>query len=256
MQRLTHSHAWQNSFICVTWLTHTCDMTHSYMCYDSDVTRLTHTCDMTHSYMCDMPHSYTWSFIHVTWLTHTCDMTQMRRPNVGGRTSQFHSCVCHMTHSCDMTHPRDRTHPHVTRDSFMWHDSSTCDTWLIHIWRNSLIHVVVYVCDMTHSYMWHDSDAKTQRGRPYFLVSCMCVTWLIRMCDMPHSYTWSFMCVTWLTHTCDMTQMRRPNMGGLTSQFRPRRHCSYKWYLFLRIHFEIFFGILEGWGPYFSVSSS
>jgi len=42
------------------------------------------------------------------------------------------------------------------------------------------------MCDMTHSYVWHDSF--------------ICVTWLIDMCDMTHWYVWhdSFI-------TCDMT---------------------------------------------------
>jgi len=33
------------------------------------------------------------------------------------------------------------------------------------------------------------------------------VTWLIHMCDMTHSYVWhdSLICVTWLFHTCDTT---------------------------------------------------
>ena len=46
-------------------------------------------------------------------------------------------------------------------------------------------------CDMTHSYVWHDSF--------------ICVTWLIHLCDMTHSYVWhgSFICVAWLIHTCD-----------------------------------------------------
>jgi len=54
-------------------------------------------------------------------------------------------------------------------------------TWLIH------------TCDMTHSYVWHDSFIR--------------VTWLIRTCDMTHSYVWhdSFVHVTWLIRTCDMT---------------------------------------------------
>ena len=55
------------------------------------------------------------------------------------------------------------------------------------------------MCDMTHSYVWHDS--------------IICVTWLIHMCDMTHSYVWhgkftcqihvwhgSFTCVTWQIH--------------------------------------------------------
>jgi len=64
----------QASFICTTWLIHTCYMTHSYVWHDSFicVTWLIHMCDMPHSYatwlihMCDMIHS------HVTWLIHMC----------------------------------------------------------------------------------------------------------------------------------------------------------------------------------------
>jgi len=39
------------SFICVIWLIHMCDMTHSYVRHDAFicVTWLIHTCDMTHS---------------------------------------------------------------------------------------------------------------------------------------------------------------------------------------------------------------
>jgi len=50
------------------------------------------------------------------------------------------------------------------------------------------------MCDMTPSYVWHDSF--------------ICVTWLIHMCDMTPSYVWqdALIYVTWLMHTCDMTQ--------------------------------------------------
>jgi len=52
-----------------------------------------------------------------------------------------------------------------------------------------------YICDITHSYMWH--------------VSSVYVTWLNCMCDMPHD---SILCVTcpitqpnvWRNHVCDM----------------------------------------------------
>jgi len=50
------------------------------------------------------------------------------------------------------------------------------------------------MCDMTHSYVWHDSF--------------ICVTWLIRMCVMTHSHVLhdSFICVTWLIDVRDMTR--------------------------------------------------
>jgi len=51
---MTHSYVWHDSFICVTWLIHTCDMTHSCVWHDSFicVTRLSHICDMTHLREC------------------------------------------------------------------------------------------------------------------------------------------------------------------------------------------------------------
>jgi len=117
----------------------------------------------------------------------------------------------------DMTHPCSRHHwlctsfdvrlslsaPLMcnTTSSYVWHDSSMCVTWPIHM------------CDTTHSYVWHDSS--------------MCVTWLIHTdaacdtskgvvghvwhdsskCGMTHSYAWhgSFVCVTRLIRMRDMT---------------------------------------------------
>jgi len=60
---------WHDTFVCVTWLIHMCDMTHSYGWRGSFICvpwRI-HTRDMTHSYVC---HD---AFIRVTWLIH---MTQ------------------------------------------------------------------------------------------------------------------------------------------------------------------------------------
>ena len=80
--------------------------------------------------------------------------------------------------------------------SYVWHDSFINVTWLIH------------KCDMTHSYVWQDSSiypqspcASSTSGVP------RCVTWLIHMCDMTHLYVWhdSSINVTWLIHRCDMT---------------------------------------------------
>ena len=109
----THSYVWYDSFICVTWLIHTCHMAH--ICVTANgwqqctyVTWLI--------YMCDTTHSYVWhdSFIRVTWLIHTCDMT--------------HSYVWHdsfirvtwLIHTCDMTH------------SYVWHDSHALVAWLMY----------------------------------------------------------------------------------------------------------------------------
>jgi len=108
--------------------------------------------------------------------------------------------------------------------SYMRHESFVCATWLM------------YMCDMTHSHVWHDSFT--------------CVTWLIHTCGMNHShvrhdshicaarlihtcditrwYVWhgSLMCVTWRIHVCDMTHAwhlaLRPQRAN--EQPLPNRH--------------------------------
>jgi len=79
--------------------------------------------------------------------------------------------------------------------SYVWHDSFICVAWRIHTLRGSFTCVtwLIHMCAMTHAHVWHDSFT--------------CVTWLIHMCDMTHSYMWhdSFICVTWLIHMSGLT---------------------------------------------------
>jgi len=118
-----HIHVWHDAFICVTWLIHMCDVTHSYVRHDSLI-YITHTCDKTHS--------YEWhdSFIRETWLIHTW------------RDSFI--CATWLTNTW-LIHTWDMTHSYMAR-----HDSFIRETRLIHIWR-----------DMTHSYVRHDSRDMT-----------------------------------------------------------------------------------------------
>jgi len=91
MSRVNEScHVWlyvrHDSFICATWLIHTCNMTHSYVRHDSFIraTWLIYMCDMTHLY--------------VTWFTQ-----EARR---------------HMNESCHhVTSHDDMIHSYVCRDS-------------------------------------------------------------------------------------------------------------------------------------------
>jgi len=96
---MTHLRTQRDSFVCGTWLVHTCDTTQS----SCDMTyphmhRLILTCDMTHLrmqrlvLMFDMTHSYVWydTFICVKRLIHTCDMT--------------HPHMQRLIRTCDMTH--------------------------------------------------------------------------------------------------------------------------------------------------------
>ena len=94
---------------------------------------------------------------------------------------------------CDMTH------------SYVWHDSFTCVTGLIHmcdmthscVWSDSFICVKwpIHMCDVPHSYVWQHSST--------------CVTWIIQKLDTAHSYVWhdSSICVTWLIHMCKLTHL-------------------------------------------------
>jgi len=107
---------------------------------------------------------------------------------------------------------------------YVWHDSFMSVKWLIHMY--DMTHS--YMCDMTHSYVWHDSFICVTKlicmTHPYEIIcSFMCVTKLICarafVCVHVHPYTWLvdvydmtcwcvwhdlLMCVTWLIHLCDM----------------------------------------------------
>jgi len=86
---------------------------------------------------------------------------------------------------------------------------------------------LIRMCDMTHSYVWHDSFICVIRpihvcdvtravcGVPRLSTRMLTVvdpftyvTWLIRMCDMTHSYVWhnSFICIIRPIHVCDVTR--------------------------------------------------
>jgi len=151
MHDMTHWYVWYDSFTCMTWPIHMRDMTHSYAWHDSFicVTWLIQTCDMTHSYVWHKSfmnaHSYVWhdSFICVPWL-------------IGMRVVLL-DCLFvpgpRLIHICDMTHDWLELDLCINGDSLhvtwaythVWQDSFKCVTWFLH------------VCDVTHSYEWHDS---------------------------------------------------------------------------------------------------
>jgi len=82
MCAVTHSYAWHDSFICVPWLIHICDMTHSYVRRDYSyvfiqgrmegakcVPWIIHTCDVTYLYLLPIPPfrgCNTWDFWNST----------------------------------------------------------------------------------------------------------------------------------------------------------------------------------------------
>ena len=109
-------------------------------------------------------------------------------------------------------------------DLHVWHDSSTCLTWLIHMCGKNKNNKFqpryamwgsIYMCDITRPHVWHDSficvkKIKTINFNPGMRCGArfICVTWLVHTCDMTHSYVWhdSRECVydIWMSHGARM----------------------------------------------------
>jgi len=96
MYDMTHSCSWHDSFMCVTgrihcvtWLIYMCAMTHSYVTWLIHIWYDPFTCDTTHSHVTWLIHTWHEPVIYVPPLIHTCDVT--------------HSYVCHDSFMCDMT---------------------------------------------------------------------------------------------------------------------------------------------------------
>jgi len=77
----------------------------------------------------------------------------------------------------------------------------------IYIYIHKNVHTFIYIHICSHIYLslaWFQCEMV-----PFwpFKWAAPDVTWLIHMCDMTHSYVWhdSFICVTWLIHMCNMT---------------------------------------------------
>jgi len=153
---MTHFDVGQNSFICATWLIHTCGMTRSHVRHDSYtiVTLLFHACDITHTYTWHNSYIasfYMWcvSLLRATWLMdrvllsfmwriHTYDMTRRTCSPVISYIASFWSLITKLI-----------------AESYVWHDSFMCETSfirvtrLIHIWATiytspSLSHTISY----------------------------------------------------------------------------------------------------------------
>jgi len=92
------------------------------------------------------------------------------------------SHVTHMNESCHiydwvMSHIRMS---HVTHTNESWH---TYEWVMSHIWMSHVTHMN----ESCHTYEWVICHMPSRRQMSW---SFICVTWLIRMCDMTHSFVW------------------------------------------------------------------
>jgi len=84
--------------LCVTWLIHTCDMTHSYVWHDS--------------------------FLRVTWLIHTCDMIH---------SHVWHDAPIKIDNNTQITLREEAGCEVAQYPQQTWHDAHICVPWLIHM---------------------------------------------------------------------------------------------------------------------------
>ena len=168
---MTHSYAWHDSSISLTRAIYIRDSTRGFAVKVLALNVLT---------QCDMTHSYVWhdssicTLYIVTWLIHMFGMTHLYAHIHRDMTHSYvwhDSCIC-MTPWLD-----SQMRVQVLRSQctdLMWHNSFICVTWPIHICDSTHRFAfkvfalnVLTQCDMTHSYVWHDS--------------CIC---------MPHLHAW------------------------------------------------------------------
>jgi len=196
---MTHSCVWHDSFMCVTWLIHVCALTHSYLCRDSaDVFG---TDDMTKSFL--------WhnSFICVTWLVHTYAGTQ---PMYSGLVLSVFGLLIMFRERF----VRAMTHLHV------WHDSSICQCLCCSscFASGSCVPWVIYMCDLTHSYVSVRAPHHISRAVRACHDSFLFVSWLIHIClfsDCSSSFARGVH-VWWLIPFCDMTHPYATSLGPIS----------------------------------------
>ena len=95
-----------------------------------------------------------------------------------------------LLHVCDMTH------------SYVWHDSITYGTWLIH--ARDMTHSHCDMTHMTHPYVWHDSFT--------------CVTWRIHILVRPdpfESVPWCSHGLNGACHTYEWVKMHVSHSGAM-----------------------------------------
>jgi len=147
-----------------------------------------------HIWMCHI--TYEWVTLHMNKSRHKCNKHGSVYKNVSyhiwmGRVTYewvtsriFESCTHGIAHSS------------IASVFIYFLTSRATHEWIcMHLYVTRLIHI----CDITHSYVWHDSCICV----PYMWHdSCIYVTWLIHMCDTTHIWMHSNAFIRHVTHEC------------------------------------------------------
>jgi len=105
-------HVCHDSFICVSWLIHMCDMTHPYLWHDifnQHTVHNVHICDMTRHVTCEWVMSHMNESCHI-WTSHVT----------------YERVMSHMNESCHMWMS------HVTYERVMSHMNESCHIYAVH----------------------------------------------------------------------------------------------------------------------------
>jgi len=145
------SYGWLGLFTHVTWLIHTCDMTHSHVWHDSftRVTWLVHTCD------------HGWSgegleetSIHQNVVLYISDFSRFEWESLAIiRVSEYvkerkHMLCCAYKYVSPFLYTRGTTHSHTWHDSFWWLIQN-CE------WSRGIMSCTHVSVSMAAGHMWH-----------------------------------------------------------------------------------------------------
>jgi len=183
---------WRASCMCATWRIHTC------------ATWLIHICDMPYSFVrrasstCVWRDSYSWTCasLHLHCASfRSCNVCHSRDLFIYVR----HDLYIYVRHDL-FIYVRHDLFIYVRHDLFIYvrHDLFICEAFDV---NHS------HMCDVTHNLQ--QARHRTSITSCSAHVPFICVTWLIHMCDMTHSYVWhdSFICVTCPIRECDVTHL-------------------------------------------------
>jgi len=182
----------------VTSLDHKYDMTHVYVWHDSfiSMTRLMYTCDMTHSY----PRQYAYFCIHIHLFAYwICKIPYCASENVRIFSHMWMSHVSHIHESC---HRCEWAMLQTISDSLQ-HDSFTCiymSRVIDHIWL-SIFHIWLSLQhdSFTYIYMSRVIDMVKSRHAYEWVMSQICMSHVTHMKESCHIYEWVMSCI-WRSH--------------------------------------------------------